>query len=257
MLVLTGALAISCLGADAADAGGRRGGRGRAGRGGPAILAPRSDFEAAYLEWNWTYKRSLMATQKGNAEGAQGALARARVTWYQLLFRYWDDPPPAFAGDESWRRELATITGHLHIAESLVLAGKMYAAHDALEPIRRVWLDMRGRSDISWFGDELTRYHDVMEPLVVWGTGASGRWVTPESIAEFEEAYTELASAWYEVTRAPMPRGNTRQFSMLVRQEGKAVEDLDQAIRTRNWGVIPEVCEELRQAFIPLFMHFG
>jgi hypothetical protein len=257
--LVTAALLFSCFLTDIAEAGGRRGGRGRgrAGRGGPPTIAPRSDFEAAYLKWNTPYKRALLATKGGNAEGAGRMLARARVTWYGLLYRHWENPPAQFAGDEDWRRDLATITGYLHVAESLAQAGGMYAAHDALEPIRSLWLDMRERNEIPWFGDQLTRYHDIMEPLVAWGTGDTGRYVTPDNIDEFEQAYAQLETAWRELTRAPMPRGNTRRFMMLMRQEGKAVADLQQAIHTRNWGVIPEVCEELKAAFVPLFMGFG
>lgn len=220
-------------------------------------MAPRSDFETAYMEWNRPYKLALLATRQANATSAERTLTRARMNWYALLYRYWDDPPAQFAGDENWQRDLATVTGYLHIAESLALAGKMYAAHDALEPVRRLWLDMRERNEIPWFGDQLTRYHDVMEPVVSWGTGETGRYVTPDNIEEFEDAFAQLEAAWREVSRAPMPAGNTRQFAMLMGEEEKAVADLDQAIRTRNWGVIPEVCEELREAFLPLFMGFG
>jgi len=257
ILGLAGALFLSCLASDVAHAGGRRGGRGRGRGGGPPIMAPRSDFETAYIEWNRPYKRALLDTKRGNADRAQRALARARVTWYNVLYRYWDNPPPQFAGDADWNRDLATITGYLHIAESLALAGKMYDAHDSLEPVRRLWLDMRERNEVPWFGDQLTRYHDIMEPIVVWGTGETGRYVTPDNIEEFEDAFAQLETAWREVSRAPTPPGNTRQFAMLMKEERTAVADLDQAIQTRNWGVIPEVCEELRDAFIRLFMGFG
>ncbi|MBN1458389.1 MAG: hypothetical protein JXA57_02560 [Armatimonadetes bacterium] len=255
--VLAGTLALFCLAADLAYAGGRRGGRGRGERRRPPVAAPRSDFERAYIKWNNPYKRALLATRQANPTAAKRTLARARISWYELVYRYWEEPPVQFVGDENWHRDLATITGHLHIAESLALAGKMYAAHEALEPIRRLWLDMRERNEIPWFGDQLTRYHDVMEPVVAWGTGETGRYVTPENVGEFERAYSEVESAWQELMRAPTPPGNTRQFTMLMQQEGKAIADLRQAIETRNWGVIPEVCEELREAFVALFTGFG
>ena len=113
-----------------------------AGRGGPIAVVPRSEFEAAYLEWNLSHKRSLLATSRGTQEGAKQPVSQCRESWYQLLGGYYKAPPPEFADDERWQSDLATITGCLHIAEWRLHAGHMEESHETLERVRWIWLAM-------------------------------------------------------------------------------------------------------------------
>lgn len=235
-----------------------RGRRGAGGRGGgPTAVVPRSDFEAAYLHWNTFYKRSLMATRSGTQESAKRPMSHARERWYGFLAKYYQAPPPEFAEDEHWQSNLAAVTGYHHLAEWHLHGGRMKEAHEALERIRWIWLELRARNDIPWFGDALTRYHAVMEPVVRWGTGAEHGGVTADNIEDFEVEVLKLLEAWDCLLRHPPPLGNMRRFSFGMQQEARALAEFEEVVAARLYGDIAEAAKQVNTAFTMLFMGFG
>jgi hypothetical protein len=239
----------------------RAGGRGPGARGrGRMFRSPHTAFEAAYVQWNHPYKRALLATSRGTDEQAKRVLGAAQEQWYSLLGAYYLSPPLEFAADPQWQTDLAAITGYLQIATWQLYGGDMGAAHSSLEPVRRIWLDVRERNEVPWFGDRLTRYHDLMEPVVMWATGAADGGVAPDNIDEFDAQLKTLVAAWMEVVdsaRRTPPPGNTRQFAMAMEQEHDALKALDAASAEGRYEDIPEAARGVQKAFIQLYMGFG
>jgi len=213
-------------------------------------------FEVSYMRWNSFYKRSLLATSR-EAEGTKRWLAESRELWYALLYRFFDSPPAEFADDPHWRDDLASITGYLHLAEWHAYAGDFSAAHDSLEPVRYIWMRMRERNEVAWFGDEVTHYHDVMEPLVQWGMGNARGGVTPENVAQFEEKIEELFAAWQRLGEFRYRRGNWRRLHAVKQHHREALDALQAAVSARQYQTIPDASREVRATFIGLFMGFG
>jgi hypothetical protein len=203
------------------------------------------------------YKRSLLATSSGTQEGAKVPMSQSRERWYALLNAYHEGPPPEFAEDERWQADLAAITGYLHVAEWQLHAGRMKESHESLERVRWIWLDIRERNGVRWSGDELTRYHAVMEPVVKWGTGAERGGVTAENIAEFEAEFAKLLDAWRHLAQQRPPRGNMRRFQFGMQQEAAALRELQEILADRWYPDIPEAAKQVKSAFTMLFMGFG
>jgi len=242
--------------------GGRRGpGEGRAQ--GPIMSADRRDFDSALAAWNTFYKRALYATQRGDPEIAKRPLGMSREAWYQVIARYYEEPPAEYAEDPRWQRDLAGITGHLHLAEWLVAAGDMEAAHETLEPVRQIWLEVRERNGVRHFGDELTRFHDVMDEVVLWGTGQTHGGVTDENIEEFYAKVVALDEAWQRVDRfgfypkEQLGPGGQRQYVRFMGEAADAVEELRYTVEDRLLDEIPEAAASVKRAFVPLYMQFG
>jgi len=234
-------------------------------RGAVPDLRPRAEparadsFEAAYRRWGRPYRRSLLATKKGRGEKTKIPLEASREAWYELLDLYLAIPPAEFAEDPQWHTDLATITGRLHLGEWLVYAGDRDRAYEALEPVRHIWLRIRERNGVRWFGDELTRYYDVIEPVVLWGTGETHGGVTPENVAEFEDEVETLASAWQTVRSfryRPMARRDRRRFPRFMAREATALRSLQAAAAARQYDQIAEASLEVRNAFLPIFIWF-
>ena len=245
---------------------GRMGGRGAPGEGmreGPIMPVDQPDFGSALAAWNTFYKRSLYATQREDPEVAKRPLGMSLEAWYQVLARYYEEPPAEYAEDSRWQRELAAVTGHLHLAEWLVAAGDMKAAHETLEPVRRMWLGIRERNGVRYFGDELTRFHDAMEPVVLWGTGQTHGGVTDENIEEFYAKVVAMDDAWQRVAgfgfypKEQLGPGGQRQYGRLMADAENAVEQLRYTVEDRLLDEIPEGAAAVKQAFAPLYLGFG
>ena len=228
-----------------------------------AMSAPGTSFRFDLQNWNQWYKRSLLATSKGAAERVPQPLANSRETWYSFLWYWYATPPPEYAEDARWQADLAAITGHIHLAEWLATSGEMYSAHETLEPVRRIWMDIRTRNRVRWFGDEITRYHDVMEPVVLWGTGQTRGGVTEENIEEFEAEVAALVEAWRDLAqfpfrpRAPRGPGGQLQYGIFMMQANEAVNRLHRVVEDGWIEDIPEAARQVKATFLPLFMNFG
>jgi hypothetical protein len=221
------------------------------------------DFPSALQAWNTFYKRTLVVTQKGIQETALGQMAKSREAWYQIVWRYYETPPEEYADDEHWHSDLAAITGRLHIAEWMATGGDLDGAHETLEPVRWVWLGVRERNGVHWFGDELTRYHDVMEPVVLWGTGQTHGGVTEDNVEEFEAEVAKLSAAWQRVLvspyRAGRPRGRggRQQFTIFLRRADAKMATFFSVVAERRLDEIPDAAREVKSAYLSLFMPFG
>ena len=225
--------------------------------------ADQSDFDSALAAWNMFYKRSLYATQGKGSETAQRPLGMSREAWYQVISRYYEEPPTEYAKDPRWQKDLAAITGHLHLGEWLLAAGDMKAAHETLEPVRHIWLGIRERNGVRHFGDELTRFHDVMDPVVLWGTGQAHGGVTDDNIEEFYAKVVALEEAWQRVVRFgfyPTDRlgpGGQLQYGRFMADAENTIEQLRYTVEDRLLDEIPAATAVVRQAFVPLYMAFG
>ncbi len=221
------------------------------------------DFPSALQAWSTYYRRSLLVTRGQDCEIAQKPLRKSVEAWYEILGRYYEEPPDTYAEDLSWQADLATITGRLHLAEWQVIGGNLKGAHATLEPVRRIWTEIRERNGVRWFGDELARYHDVMEPVMLWGTGETHGGVTDTNIEEFEAEVAKLADAWTNVARFPFrarrPRGpgGYMQYRMFMSKAYEAVAELLRLVEERRLEEIPEAARALQTTFVPLFMQFG
>ena len=228
-----------------------------------AMAAPGMSFRFDLQNWNQWYKRSLLATSHGAAERVPQPLANSREAWYSFLAYWYATPPPEYAEDTCWQADLAAITGHIHLAEWLATSGEMYSAHDTLEPVRRIWMDIRTRNGVQWFGDEITRYHDVMEPVVLWGTGQARGGVTEDNFEEFEAEVAALVEAWRDLARfrfrprAPRGPGGQLQYRIFMTQADAAVKRLHRVVEDGWIEDIPEAAREVKATFLPLFMNFG
>jgi hypothetical protein len=221
-------------------------------------MRPATGFRGAYGSWNRYYKRALYATGMGTAERAKLPLAGCRQAWYELLGEYHASPPSEHAEDAQWSADLVTITGYVHLAEWRAHAGDLEEAHEALERVRYLWREVRERNGVRWFGDELLRFHDVMEPMVAWGTGAERGGVTPENVEEYRAEMARLLEAWTRVQGfEPKPRGPGRRLPSAMANEAKALGELWHAVRAGSYGQIPEAARAVKQGFLRLYMGSG
>jgi hypothetical protein len=213
-------------------------------------------FSTLYEAFNDNYKQALFATSEGGKERAARELAGTRIAWEMLLARYYDAPPEQFAKDHRWQADLATMTGYIEIADLQLGAGKLQQAHDALEPVRHLWLEIRQRNGIPWFGDELTRFHDVMEPVVQLAVAG----VRESSVGAFEAKLGDLSKAWRRVEEfgfAPRSMERQKQCEEMMAAETQAIANLEKATGARDYGNIGPLALAVKRAFAALYLAFG
>jgi len=212
-------------------------------------------FSDLFGAFNESYKQALYATSLGERQAAS-ELTGARVSWQMVLGSYYETPPEEYRKDEGWRRDLATITGYLQIADMQVEAGRLAEAHETLEPIRRVWVEINGRNGVRRFGDELVKFHEVMEPTVVMALAGVGE----ENIGEFEERVGELSEGWRGVEEfgfAPSSAERRARYEGMAVNVRTAVGNLARATEERDYAKLGPLAKAVKGAFAELYLAFG
>ena len=213
-------------------------------------------FGVLFDAFNENYRQALYATQQGEKKRSSAEVAATRLAWGMLLLRYSETPPQAYRKDPRWQADLATISGYIDAAHAQLEAGNIPEAHATLEPIRRLWVDINQRNGVRRFGDELVRFHDVMEPLVQ--SAVAG--VDESSIAEFRKRLDALVAGWRQVQHfgfAPKRAEDRKRFKEMVAAESLAIDNLAKATKAKDYPGIASLAPKVKDAFAKLYLEFG
>ena len=133
---------------------------------GAVTAGPVSDFEAAFRGLYGNYRTALFATNSGDAAKSVKAMGAFDASWSAMMAEYGTTPPPHYADDPEWGATLASVQARLAAASTEVAAGKLPAAHEALEGIRDDIGDLHDRNMIETFSDRMNAYHAAMEEVL-------------------------------------------------------------------------------------------
>jgi hypothetical protein len=213
-------------------------------------------FIDLYQAFNDNYKQALLATHQRDKEKAWSELAGARVAWQMLVRQHYDAPPPEYRKDQLWKRDLTTIGSDISTAVTQAQAGDLAGAHKTLEPIRRIWLEIRKRNGVRWFGDQLTLFHDVMEPAVQ--TAIAG--VTDGNIASFERQLDTVSTSWRNVLEfkySPESEERRKLLAEMLATETQALANLRAAAEARDYANLKRLAQAVQAGFLALYLAFG
>ncbi len=200
------------------------------------------------------YVPSLALTNAGNATGSNKALS--------LLQEHWDDFEEMYAMRFSpqQRTYLDSIARFIQYSRQLTNSGKLAEAHEALEHVRWLALELRNDLDIDYYLDGLTLYHDTMEQLVK-AARISG---DSTASAKIDSLYPIARRKWENAARHSP---DTAAFGLSVQDlagitkaedaETAALDNLGAALTSDDIAGIRKSATDLRPPFVQLFKSFG
>jgi len=218
-------------------------------------------FEATFQAWNALYKQALVGTNRpdARADTLLSATNDALGAWLVVLDRFYESPPSVYAADANWQRDLATMTGYLEIAPRLLASGRVMQAHWALGPVRSVLLDLRRRNGISYYGDVLFEYHNVMEracdPII-----ADPNSVTRPSLPGIACRVRDARTAWQRVLDFrpnPASESESDKHRELLAREANALQQLEAAVTSGDAASITSAAQEVKAHYRALYLAFG
>lgn len=213
-------------------------------------------FVSLFRAFNDAYKQALYATSQGDGERSARELMAARLAWQMLLARHYRTPPPEFGQDQRWQTDLGTMGVYLEIADAWLKEGRVADAHESLEPIRRLWADLYQRNRVPWFGGELTRFHDLMEPVVE----VASREVGESETAALGARLGEVMEAWRKVHAFPFKAESEeegREFLEMMAVQDQALANLRRALEARDYTNLPLLAQAVKRAHMALYLRFG
>lgn len=218
------------------------------------VLAHSAGFDKAYIP-------ALALTSQGDSEKSKVAMARLNQAWRFYSNAHRQDNP----GDESWMKGFAEIDQWIREADTIVARGnKLIDAHNVLEHVRIILMQLRQNHGIDYFPDHLTAFHEPMEEIVLAAKGKTPETFTEQDLATIRNTLPALEARWSAVRKArfdPAKYGLDGERAAKVKQyvelETAAMDKLKKALAGSDEATMIQSAVAIKPPFAQLYMLFG
>jgi hypothetical protein len=209
-----------------------------------------SDFDKRYIP-------ALALTKQEKLEPSRIAMAR--------LTKRWEGLKPILGECRSeWTADLNKVDEFIASASALATEGKLLAAHEELEEIRDIFMELRREEEVVYQLDTLNRFHAIIEDVVKSALTMKPNDVDESVRQKFAAAAGEAMKAWDEVRQTsfdapPFSLNDARlaKLTSLIAAETAKVETFAQVVKGDDPEAILVAARELQPGFAKVFMFFG
>ena len=162
------------------------------------------------------YRGAFSYLRTGNGALAALEIEQAQSLWQDLVARYADAPPEAFAADPEWRPTLERMTTALARSLAQTDAGDLEAARRTLAPLRGDLAALRQRNNVTTFSEQIDDLSAAMEALWLY-RHAPPDFAAPETARELASrtaVFTHMLLRARET--APPAIAESAEFQRLV-----------------------------------------
>ena len=211
-----------------------------------------SDVEKAYA----AYRQALFQTNKKDAEKSGKANGKFIQQWQQIVQSYAANPPEVFSSDTKWESTLAAIEEIALESASQIRQGQLAEAHETLEAIRDELTDLRKRNSVIVFSDHINNYHEVMEGVLEEGYTPDK--IDSQAMAQLHGQFAILQYLAAAIKKnAPIKYRENEQYQQLEAGLFGSLEDLNNALESKDPAAISKAINMLKPAYAKLFVNFG
>jgi hypothetical protein len=207
------------------------------------------------------YIPALAVTSQNDAEKSKAAMARLNRSWVTFSTAYRQYKP----ADDGWRIGFSEIDTWIAKADGIVVGGKnLTDAHNALEPVRVILMQLRRRNGIDYFVDYQTAFHEPMEDIVLTAKGKTPETMTQQDIHTIRSLLPALQARWDALQKAkfdPQDFGfdnaRTAKLKRLMETQSDAIAALKKALAAPDKAAIIQSAAAIKPPFAQMFMLFG
>ncbi len=213
-----------------------------------------ADFDKVYIP-------ALALTNQTNKVAAQKAIALTIAQWESFKKKHAGD----FRAHKDDKADLATIGQIIVDAENILkLNGKLEDTHEILEGVRNTFLTIRKRNSIDYYIDYTTKFHEVMEIIVLTAKGKTAETLTDIMLLKIRDNFQVAQQNWKNLQSASF---DPELFSFSVEKDAQrkdyikaqteAMSKLQKALDDEDKGAIIKAAMGIKPNFVSLFLMFG
>ena len=214
-----------------------------------------------YASFDRAFIPPLAITQQEQVKPSKKAMAILLPAWNELKGKYYH----ASASDDALRKDFDKIEAQIAKAQEIVDSGQnLVSAHEALESVRYTLQALRQRSNISYYPDILTNFHEYMEEITHSAGDVSPADLDENAVYALKEALQEALNAWKAVQQAPFNPAeygfNDQQAGMrekLLVEETAALKKLEDAIAAGDKEKIISAAAGIKPKYAAQYKLFG
>jgi len=223
-------------------------------------LAKEENIVKEMVHFDQAYIPVLALTSEEKLQPARAAMKSLKPVWQKFNTKY-----GTYADDPNWETDIDKIDARIEAAEKIIARGTgLKDAHEELEHVRVVFLNMRERNAIDYFIDYLTRFHEPMEKIVLTVKGKTVNKLSDADIDLIKHVLPEAMLLWHATSEVKFDPGlyefnkqQTRALRELINKEQKALDNLEQAIRAGDREKIIAAGVAIKPNFARVFKSFG
>jgi hypothetical protein len=223
--------------------------------------ASHANIKKDFVAFDRAFIPPLAITNQEKVKPSRKAMKFLKQDWEAFKAKYYESNPK----DAKWKQDFDRIDRQIQEAAKIVKSGKnLMSAHEALEEIRIITLELRRRNKIDYFLDPMTEFHTLMEQIFHTGQDNSPEDLDKGMIDDLKEATAEATSLWKKIGTYPFDK-ELYGFSdaMAARMKGyhkaetAALTEVDKAIASGDKKAIIKASKGVKSNYAKLYKMFG
>jgi soluble cytochrome b562 len=203
----------------------------------------------------------LSLTNQEKVEPSRKAMGILNEEWGAFKSKYYDANPE----DARWKESFDRIGAQIDKADRIVADGKdLIQAHEALEEIRVITMDLRKRNDMNYFIDPLTEFHVSMEELSHFGADNTPDLVRDKDLEHLKGVAQQAADLWQAIQQADFnadtfgfSEEKTAKMQELMKAEADALNNLMPALQRGDKAAAIQAAKGVKAPYARLYTMFG
>ena len=219
------------------------------------------DLKKDFVMFDKAFIPPLALTNAEKVQPSRKAMKILKENWTVFQSKYLD----FIADDPEWKGDMAKIGQQIAEADRIVASGKnLMEAHEALEEIRLITLEMRKRNHIEYFMDPLTEFHAYMEEIFHTGQDNNPDDLTDEDIKGLAFTLSEAIKLWNEIGGIAFDQDlygfddhQVTAMKNLHKGEAQSLARVDEAIKAKDKPAIIKSARGVKPNYAKLYKMFG
>jgi len=218
-----------------------------------------SDIRHEFAELDRAYVTALALTNQSSPKATQ-AVTALQDHWKVFQERHYGSN----GTDTSWQSDFNKVGCRIDVANTFLEQKDAQSAHETLEGVRFILLDLRRRHQVDYYLDYLTKYHEAMEGLLAVVQGKTSETLTVSDLSTLRWRLSEAERQWAVVQAQPFDAAlygfdGQRQERMrqYMQEETEALGHLRAAVESESGEGIVLAAQAIKPPFAKLFVLFG
>jgi len=158
-----------------------------------------ADLRKNFVAFDKAFIPPLALTNQEKLKPSEKAMKILEKEWSEFKAKYYDYNPK----DAQWKSDFDEADKLIREAGDVVRSGKnLFSAHETLEGIRILFMELRKRNRIDYYIDLLTEFHEHMEFIFHAGKENTPASLTDEDIKSVKITLSEAEEVWGRIKTA-------------------------------------------------------
>jgi hypothetical protein len=219
------------------------------------------DLMKDFVSFDRAFIPPLAFTNQEKVKPSKKGMGILKENWTTFKARHYEANPK----DPQWKKDLDGIEERILRAGRIVASEKsLMEAHEILEEIRYVFMNLRKRNGMDYYIDHLSEFHGHMEAIMHTASERDAGSFTTKDGEYIDRECGQAVKIWERIQTLPFDKllfgfDDQKVAAMrdLMEKETQALQRLKKALEGEDKARIIESAKKIRPNYAQLYKMFG